>query len=169
MGLDFKHETYQTLPTHSTAVADTIDASRNIWGLYGQWDQKINDKNEFILSARETWTTSATKGQNYNNFSGAGQFIHKLDENQSLYVSIAQSFIMPHFNQMYKTGYQQLPNPNLKPQHGLNYEIGWKNKLELITGKLQHTILILKITLLLHGIKRQLNGHIPMKILKIGV
>ncbi len=128
LGLDFKHETYQTLPTHTTAVADTIDASRNIWGLYGQWDQKINDKNEFILSARETWTTSATKGQNYNNFSGAGQFIHKLDENQSLYVSIAQSFIMPHFNQMYKTGYQQRPNPNLKPQHGLNYEIGWKKQ-----------------------------------------
>ena len=130
LGADFKHERWQKLPTHTTdgsSVSNSpVDAKRNIWGIYGQWDQKIDDKNSFILSARETVLGNATNGMSYSNFSGAGQFIHKLDENQSLYASVAQSFILPEFSQMYGASSAAIGNPDLKPQKGLNYEIGWK-------------------------------------------
>jgi hypothetical protein len=33
---------------------------------------------------------------------------------------------MPTFAQMYKDNSMQLPSPDLKPQKGINYEIGWK-------------------------------------------
>ena len=124
LGFDYKRENYQSLYTHTTKKDS--DYSRNIFGLFGQWDQKFDDKNSFIVSGRETWTTDANNGMNYSNFSAAGQFIHKLDEDDSLYASVAQSFILPTFAQMYSSSYQAIPNPALKPQKGINYEIGWK-------------------------------------------
>lgn len=122
-GLSGQHEIYKSLASYSTK--DPASYSRNNWGVFAQWDQKIDKKNSFIIGGRETWT-SGTK-QNYNNFSAAGQFLHKMDKNNSLYLNISQSFIMPSFANMYKSGDVQIPNPGLKPQKGINYEIGWKN------------------------------------------
>lgn len=124
LGFDYKRENYQSLYTHTTKTDS--DYSRNVFGVFGQWDQQFDDKNSFILSGRETWTTDADNGMNYSNFSAAGQFIHKLDEDDSLYASVAQSFILPTFAQMYSSSYQAIANPALKPQKGINYEIGWK-------------------------------------------
>ncbi|MGI6263265.1 MAG: TonB-dependent receptor plug domain-containing protein [Succiniclasticum sp.] len=124
LGFDYKRENYQKLFTHSTSTHDSF--SRNMFGVFGQWDQKFDEKNSFVLSCRETWTTDAFNGQNYSNFSAAGQFVHKLDEDDTLYASVAQSFIMPSFGEMFPTGYQSMSNPALKPQKGMNYEIGWK-------------------------------------------
>ena len=100
--------------------------SRNIWAIYGQWDQKLDNKNSVILGARETWTTDAFRDQNYSNFSGAVQYIHKLDDDQSLYASYTESFIMPTYAQMNGASDMAIPNPDLKPQTGKNYELGWK-------------------------------------------
>lgn len=122
-GISGQHEVYQSLAAYSTKTPTAY--SRNNWGVFAQWDQKIDDKNSFIIGGRETWT-SATN-QNYSNFSASGQFLHKMDRKNSLYLNISQSFIMPTFANMYKSGDLQIPNPGLKPQRGINYEIGWKN------------------------------------------
>lgn len=124
LGFDYKRENYQKLFAGSGSSHDSY--SRNLFGVYGQWDQKFDDKNSCIVSARETWTTDAFNGNNYSNFSAAGQYLHKFDENDSAYVSVAQSFIMPTFGQMFPTGYQSSYNLDLRPQKGLHYEAGWK-------------------------------------------
>ena len=123
-GFSGQRELYRALYAFTTA--DSKRYMRNNWGAYFQWDQKIDDKNEFIIGGRETWTTAATK--NYNNFSGAFQFLHKMDDKNNLFLNVSQSFIMPTFANMYKSGDQQIPSPDLKPQKGINYEIGWKQK-----------------------------------------
>lgn len=128
VGLNYKHEAYKSCAALSTSAP--ADYSRDNWGLYGQWDQKFDDKNEMIISGRYTTTANAFNDQNYNNFSAAGQYIHKLDNDTSIYASVAQSFVMPTFANMYKEGEQQIPNPDLKPQKGTNYEIGWKKAIE---------------------------------------
>lgn len=120
LGVDYQHEMYEK----SVFSGGTL--SRNIWAVFGQWDQKFDDKNSVIIGARETWTTNAHNDQNYNNFSAAAQYIHKLDEDQSLYASYTESFIMPNYAQMNGASDTAIPNPNLKPQTGRNYEIGWK-------------------------------------------
>lgn len=99
---------------------------RNNFGFYGQWEQKLSDLNTVAFSARETWTTAAPGGQNYNNFSAQGQFSHKLSKNENVYASVGQSFIMPTFAQMYGASESAVPNPGLKEQTGINYEMGWK-------------------------------------------
>ena len=124
-GLAGKHEVYRVLPTVFTKEGK--EYNRNQWGVFAQWDQKIDDKNNFVLGARETWTSGATKNMNYNDFSASGQFIHSLDKDNNLYLNISQSFIMPQFGQMFPASATGYANPDLKPQKGINYEIGWKN------------------------------------------
>lgn len=119
-GVDYQHEMYEK----SVFSGGTL--SRDIWALFGQWDQKFDDKNSMIFGARETWTANAFRDQNYHNFSGAVQYIHKLDDDQSLYASYTESFIMPTYAQMNGSSDLATPNPDLKPQTGKNYELGWK-------------------------------------------
>jgi len=123
-GLSLQRERYQKLYAHSTAKAE--DYSRNNWAVFAQLEQKFDDKNTGIFGIRQTWTTGAWRSQNYHNFSASGQWLHKMDKANNLYVNISQSFIMPTFSQMYGATDAGVPNPDLKPQKGVNYEIGWK-------------------------------------------
>lgn len=129
LGVTYQNENYKSLYAASTTTPK--DYSRDNWGVYSQWEQAFNDKNTGIISMRETWTTKADGDNNYSNFSAAGQFVHKLDEENNIYASVGQSFIMPTFAQMYGASSSAIPNPGLKPQTGINYEMGWKK----IAGK----------------------------------
>lgn len=118
LGGSYQNEFYDNYGTQLT--------DRHIYAVYGQYDHKFDEKNEFIFGARETWTTAGCRDQNYDNFSMSGQFLYKLTENDSIYASVQQSFIMPTFSQMYGASEQAISNPDLKPQKGTNYEIGYK-------------------------------------------
>lgn len=118
LGGSYQNEFYDNYGTQLT--------DRHIYAVYGQYDHKFDEKNEFIFGARETWTTAGYRDQNYDNFSMSGQFLYKLTENDSIYASVQQSFIMPTFSQMYGASEQAISNPDLKPQKGTNYEIGYK-------------------------------------------
>lgn len=123
-GFSLQRENYQKLYTHTTRQSE--DYSRNNWAVFAQLEQKFDAKNTGIFGVRQTWTSGAWRDQNYHNLSASGQWLHKMDKANNLYVNIAQSFIMPTFSQMYGATDAGVPNPDLKPQKGINYEIGWK-------------------------------------------
>ena len=101
--------------------------ARNQMGLFAQLDYKFNDKDNVIIGGRGTWTSSESNGQSYDNFSTSAQYIHKFDQDKSFYVSVAESFVMPSFKQMFPSSWVETkPNPELKPQEGINYEMGYK-------------------------------------------
>lgn len=101
--------------------------ARNQIGLFAQLDYKFNDKDNVIIGGRGTWTSSESNGQSYDNFSTSAQYIHKFDQDKSFYVSVAESFVMPSFKQMFPSSWVETkPNPDLKPQEGINYEMGYK-------------------------------------------
>ena len=90
-------------------------------------DQKLTDRDTLIIGGRGTWTTGGWGGNDYHNFSASGQYLHKFDEDQGMYIKAASSFIMPTFSQMQPSGsLGGVDNPDLKPQRGVNYEIGYK-------------------------------------------
>ncbi len=125
VGANFKDEKYS--PRISSGARVNNDKSRNNFAVFAQLDQKLGEKDNIIISGRETWTTGAWNDQNYSNFSAAGQYIHKFTENQNAYINVGQSFIMPSFSQMYPSGMMAGdPNPDLRPMKGMNYELGYK-------------------------------------------
>jgi vitamin B12 transporter len=125
LGMAYQNEYYT--PDRSKS----LNYERDNYSIYGQWEQPVNAKNTIILSGRETWTGNAPNGRNYNNFSSQGQFVHKLAENENVYASVGQSFMMPTFAQMYSSNDERkVGNPNLKPQTGMHYEVGWKRNSE---------------------------------------
>ena len=126
LGFSLEHELYKALPAPSTKTPASY--MRNNWGVFGQWEQKFTERDTGIFGMRETWTTAAMRDENYHNFSASGQWLHKLDHENSLYLSVSQSFIMPKFAQMYGASSRLVPAPDLKPQTGVTYEIGWKAK-----------------------------------------
>ena len=133
LGFDLVHEMYAALPTSASTRNERY--SRNNWGIFGQWEQRFDEKNTGIFGLRGTWTTGAPRSQNYSNLSASGQWLHKLDRENSLYLNINQSFVMPTFAQMYSDNAAQLPAPSLRPQKGINYEIGWKKNHDGHTWK----------------------------------
>ncbi|MGM9582023.1 MAG: TonB-dependent receptor plug domain-containing protein [Anaerovibrio sp.] len=124
LGISGQHEVYQALPAISTTSDNIKNRMRNNWGFFGQWEQHFDAKNIGIFGLRETWTTGAA--ENYNNLSGSLQWLHKMNENNNLYASVNQSFIMPTFAQMFPSSGNGKSAPDLKPQYGINYEVGWK-------------------------------------------
>lgn len=106
--------------------------SRNNFSVYGSWETGVDTNDIFTLSARETWTTGANEDKNFDNFSGQIQYLHKITDEQSVYVNIGQSFKMPSFSNMYSGGDASriVGDPNLKPQKGINYELGYKYQTE---------------------------------------
>lgn len=129
---------------------ETSDTGRNIISAFGSWERNLTAKDVLTLSGRGTWTTGGI--QNFHNFSGQTQYLHKLDNTQSLYASVGQSFVLPTFSQMYSReqagGISNIiGNPDLKPQKGLHYEAGWKKeetnrqyKVALFTEKIDDNI-----------------------------
>lgn len=129
---------------------ETSDTGRNIISAFGSWERNLTVKDVLTLSGRGTWTTGGI--QNFHNFSGQAQYLHKLDNTQSLYASVGQSFVLPTFSQMYSReqagGISNIiGNPDLKPQKGLHYEAGWKKeetnrqyKVALFTEKIDDNI-----------------------------
>lgn len=129
---------------------ETSDTGRNIISAFGSWERNLTAKDVLTLSGRGTWTTGGI--QNFHNFSGLAQYLHKLDNTQSLYASVGQSFVLPTFSQMYSReqagGISNIiGNPDLKPQKGLHYEAGWKKeetnrqyKVALFTEKIDDNI-----------------------------
>lgn len=129
---------------------ETSDTGRNIISAFGSWERNLTAKDVLTLSGRGTWTTGGIS--NFHNFSGQAQYLHKLDNTQSLYASVGQSFVLPTFSQMYSReqagGISNIiGNPDLKPQKGLHYEAGWKKeetnrqyKVALFTEKIDDNI-----------------------------
>ncbi len=111
------------------SLGDTTNGerSRDNYSVYAQYDRKLSKANSVILSARETWTQNSddSVGDELDNFSGQIQFIHKLNDNESLYASAGQSFKMPNLYQYFKK-----EGSNLEPQEGKHYEIGWKKDID---------------------------------------
>lgn len=100
--------------------------SRNVWAVFAQVDHDFDAKNNVTFGARETWTSGAYRNQNFNNFSLSGSWLNKMDEENNIYLSIAQSFKMPTYAEMNRSDDFAIPNPDLKPAKGINYELGWK-------------------------------------------
>ncbi len=101
------------------------DRDRNHGSIYFMTETPVSDKTKVLFGAREVFT-----GDSGNAFCPQLQVLHKLTDNQSLYINVNKSLLEPALAQRY--GYMSsttTPNPDLKAEKGWTYEMGWKQNI----------------------------------------
>lgn len=124
----------------------------NGYSLYGQYDRKLSDATNLVLSMREDLVRS--DAGNYDAFLPQLQVLTKLDSENSLYANAGRSFRMPTFRQLYYSSGMIASNPDLKPEYGWNYEAGYKHD----NGKEQFNAAVFHIDLDDQITSRKVNG-----------
>jgi len=134
LGFSLKRETYEndnqkfaTYGNSSSALKSEAhfgEYSLNEYSLFGSYDRKLSSLTNAIFSFREDAFKS--DAGDYNAFLPQFQIITKLNGVSSLYASVGKSFRMPTFRNLYYSSAIVKPNPDLKPEHGWNYETGYK-------------------------------------------
>jgi len=107
-----------------TATKNSGDINRNHYAAYGQWEMPLSNSTRMILSAREDVVD--TTDEKFNAFCPQFQTITKITEQSSWYTNIGRTFKMPNFTALYYSSGNYIANPDLKPETGMNYEIGYK-------------------------------------------
>lgn len=102
---------------------------RNIHSLLGQIVYELDHKNSMNFNWRETWTEKDSGGNKYNKFLPEVVFMHDFDSNTMAYAKVGKSFMLPTFSQLYGDGKHIMGKRNLKPQHGIHYEAGFKKNI----------------------------------------
>lgn len=98
---------------------------RNIYSVFAQWEHNPDDYNTVIFSARETWTGNSPGGKEFKQFTPQIQYLHKVNDNVSIYGSYSKSFTLPTLPDMFGKGSTE-PNPDIRPERGDFYEAGVK-------------------------------------------
>lgn len=102
---------------------------RNIHSLLGQIVYELDHKNSMNFNWRETWTEKDSGGNKYNKFLPEVVFMHDFDSNTMAYAKVGKSFMLPTFSQLYGDGNHIMGKRDLKPQHGIHYEAGFKKNI----------------------------------------
>ncbi len=141
IGFDIKRELYSDENQKFASFGNSESAlkaqtrfgtySLNEYSLYGQYDHKLSKASNLVFSLREDIVRS--DAADTAAFLPQLQLNTKFNENSSVYVNVGRSFRMPTFRQLYYSSGALLANPDLEPETGWNYEIGYKHE-----GKKEH-------------------------------
>lgn len=129
IGTEYKHEIWQDerekFKNKDGALNDKNDSyNSDEYSIYGQYDKKLSEATDLIVSARQHFADF--NNDNYSEFLPQAQLITKIDDENSVYVSAGKSFRMPNFRNLYYSSGMIKPNPDLEPEKGVNYEVGYK-------------------------------------------
>lgn len=105
----------------------------NEYSLYAQYDKKVDERSRFILSMREDAVRSDSG--DYDAFLPQFQWITRVGKDSSVYANVGKSFRMPTFRQLYYSSGVLAANTDLDPEHGWNYEVGYKKETASTTWK----------------------------------
>ena len=105
-------------------VNQKVDKNSQTYALFVQGTKDLGNDFTVTIGAREQIMKA---NDDYDAFTPEFALIKKLDENSSVYVNAAKAFKMPNFTALYGSGSESfVPNPNLKPEEGWTYELGYK-------------------------------------------
>lgn len=110
---------------------------RNTYSLFASVDYAASEKDNVILSARQTWANNIkaeqiikgnkleTNNDSVSKFTPEIQYIHQINKESSWYGKVGKSFRLAPLTQIFGTGIIN-PKLDLKPESGTHYELGYK-------------------------------------------
>lgn len=111
----------------------------NEYSLVASYDRDLSPVTAAIVSMRQDWVKSSAG--DYDAFLPQLQVTTRLSRDSAIYASVGKFFRMPNFRNLYYASAVMVPNPNLKPESGWNYEVGYKydGKGRRFTASVFHT------------------------------
>lgn len=111
----------------------------NEYSLVASYDRDLSPVTAAIVSMRQDWVKSSAG--DYDAFLPQLQVTTRLSRDSAVYASVGKFFRMPNFRNLYYASAVMVPNPNLKPESGWNYEVGYKydGKGRRFTATVFHT------------------------------
>lgn len=107
---------------------------RNAQSLFQSWNIHPTDRLEFILGLREYWLGKSRYQNSDFQWLPQVQGRYKLDDQSNVYFNVGKSFEMPSVQSGFSydtgSGSGYLVNPDLKPQVGWSYEVGYKKETD---------------------------------------
>jgi len=107
-------------------TATDRENGRNSYSLYQSYDYKANDKFNLILGVREYYMSSSKFQDSDFQLLPQVQGLYKANAVSSYYFNVGKSFEMPSISSGFSYNSNFVINPNLKPQSGMAYEVGYK-------------------------------------------
>ena len=106
-------------------VNQVLDKDAKNYAVFAQLTKDFGNGYTATLGAREQYFKA---NDNYNAFTPEFSLLKKIDDQNSVYINASKAFKMPNFTALYGSGAAQfVPNPNLKPEEGWTYELGYKH------------------------------------------
>lgn len=124
----FNSDDYYNAPGSSASSYVPIK-ERDFHSLFVQMNHPLSDKTHLIVGARQEFINQK-EAKDYSEFCPQIQLVTAIDDEQSWYVNVGRAFRMPALSDMYGSTWRKNGNPNLEPEYGYNYEIGWKKAAE---------------------------------------
>ena len=146
LGASFKREELDVYGSAARKMGNTPakpertgNYNRDIYSLYASYDWQMTDADKLIVNLRETFVRNA-KGDNTNletgittktvqmnqsKFTPEIQYIRDLTDHSSFYAKAGKSYRLPELTKIFG-GSVILPSVDLKPEHGVHYEMGYK-------------------------------------------
>ncbi|WP_315005504.1 TonB-dependent receptor [uncultured Selenomonas sp.] len=149
VGFSVKRQTYDNHNQKYTSSMNSSSAVKpyakfgpygmNEYALTASYDRDLSPVTAAILSMRQDWVKSSAG--DYSAFLPQLQVTTRLSRDSAVYASIGRFFRMPHFRNLYYASSVMVPNPNLSPESGWNYEAGYKydSKGRRFTASVFHT------------------------------
>ena len=126
VGTTLEQQTYKCDNPYSGGklVHQKLDKNAQTYAVFVQATKELGNDFTATVGAREQFMKA---NDNYDAFTPEFSLIKKLDENSSVYINAAKAFKMPNFTSLYGSGSVEFKaNPNLRPEEGWTYELGYK-------------------------------------------
>ena len=124
LGVDYKHEIWQDARDKFGKDYKYDSYNSDEYSIYGQYDKQLSKATDVIISMRQDFIDF--NSDDYGEFLPQAQILTKLDDENTLYFSAGKSFRMPNFRNLFYSSGMITPNPDLQPEKGMNYEMGYK-------------------------------------------
>ncbi|MDO4177956.1 MAG: TonB-dependent receptor [Phascolarctobacterium sp.] len=122
-GIDFNRE-YMENESLDTKIFNKN--GRNSYSAYQSWDFHPSNKLEFILGLREYYLSKSAFQDSDFELLPQIQGIYKINAQSNVYFNVGKSFEMPSVSSGFYYSSNYAVNPDLKPQSGWSYELGYK-------------------------------------------
>lgn len=149
VGISVKRQTYVNQNRKYARFSDSTSPLKpyakfgpygmNEYSIVASYDRDLSPVTAAIVSMRQDWVKSSAG--DYNAFLPQLQVTTRLSRDSALYASVGKFFRMPNFRNLYYASSVMVPNPNLAPEFGWNYEAGYKydGKGRRFTATVFHT------------------------------